>query len=56
MKQNQRINCTVKSCAYNDSVNRMCELDKIVVEPCTNCNNGNPEDESMCGNYEHLKK
>ena len=52
MENNQKINCTVRSCAFNNRENKMCELKRIVVEPCMNCNNGNPEDESMCGNYE----
>ena len=55
MDNRQRINCTVKSCTYNDTERKVCELDKITVEPCSNCNNGNPEDESMCGSYEHIK-
>jgi len=33
----------------------MCELERIVVQPCKNCNTGNPEEESMCGSYEHIK-
>ena len=53
MDKNQKINCNVKSCAFNDTENKICELDKIVVQPCPNCNNGNPEDESMCGSYEY---
>ena len=51
MDKKQKINCTVGSCAYNCTNNQECELESIVVEPCSDCNNGNPEDESMCGNY-----
>jgi len=55
MEKNQKINCTVHSCAFNNTEHKMCELDRIIVEPCKNCNNGNPADESMCGSYEHVK-
>ena len=47
----QKINCTVDSCTYNDTENQECELDQIIVEPCMDCHNGDPEDESMCGSY-----
>ncbi len=52
MNHNQKINCTVHTCAFNNCDNHCCELNKITVEPCKNCHNGNPADESMCGNYE----
>ena len=55
MEKNQKINCTVESCAFNNTEHKMCELDRIIVEPWKNCNNGNPADESMCGSYEHVK-
>ena len=55
MDKNQKINCNVNSCAFNNTTRHLCELDGIIVEPCKNCNNGNPEDESMCGSYEHVK-
>ena len=55
MDKKQKINCKVKSCAYNDTQKNSCELNKITVEPCANGNNGNPEDESMCGSYKHIK-
>ena len=55
MEKNQTINCTVCSCAYNNKTNHICELQNIKVEPCKNCNNGNPEDESMCGSYKQIK-
>lgn len=55
MDKNQKINCNVKSCAFNDTEKCICELDGIVVEPCKNCHNGNPADESMCGSYEHVR-
>ena len=50
MNKNQKINCTVKSCAYNNP-NCTCGLEQIKVAPCKGCNTGNPEDESMCNNY-----
>lgn len=55
MDKNQTINCKVNSCAYNNPQNHICQLQNIVVEPCKNCHNGNPEDESMCGSYEQVK-
>ncbi len=55
MDKNQKINCTVNSCAFNDTNRKICELDTIIVEPCKNCNNGNPADESMCGSYKQVK-
>ena len=54
MEKNQTINCTVKSCIYNNTKNDICELKNIIVEPCKNCRNGNPADESMCGSYKHM--
>jgi len=55
MEKSQKINCNVNSCAFNDTERQMCELERIVVQPCKNCNTGNPEEESMCGSYEHIK-
>lgn len=55
MERNQKINCNVKSCAFNDTHKCVCELDGIVVEPCKDCCNGNPADESMCGSYKHAE-
>ena len=55
MEKNQKINCTVESCAFNNTEHKMCELDRIIVEPCKNCNTGKPAEESMCGSYEHVK-
>lgn len=48
----QKINCTVESCAYNDTEDKKCELEAITVEPCYDCDTGDPEEESMCGSYE----
>lgn len=49
--KNQKINCTVESCKYNNCDHNVCELKQIEVQACANCSNGNPEDESMCGSY-----
>lgn len=47
---NNGLNCSVTSCQYNQHGND-CSLQKIQVNPCKNCNNGYPDDESMCGSY-----
>lgn len=49
---NQKINCAVSSCRYNDVREQECELEAIVVKPCHECCNGKAEDESMCGSYQ----
>ena len=51
MEKKQLINCTVCSCAFNNEKTQKCELEDIILRTCKNCNNGNPEDESMCGSY-----
>lgn len=51
MEKKQKINCTVNSCAFNNTENKLCELEAIMVQPCNNCNNGNPAEESMCASY-----
>ena len=51
MEKKQLINCTVGSCQFNNKQTNKCALNDIIVKPCSNCNNGNPEDESMCGSY-----
>ena len=51
MELNQKINCSVTSCRYNDCGNKICELRQIEVKACPGCSDGTPEDESMCGNY-----
>lgn len=50
--KNQKINCTVSSCEYNDCDSKMCELKQIEVQACQGCASGTPE-ESMCGSYKH---
>ena len=51
MERKQLINCTVKSCAYNNSEENKCELQSIQVEPLNEVETGTP-DESMCASYE----
>ncbi len=46
----QSIGCEVSSCKYYRD--NACNLRGIVVKPCNNCSNGNPEDETLCGSYE----
>lgn len=53
MNSNQKINCSVVSCRYNDVNSKMCELNQIEVKSCPGCSTGNAEDESMCGNYKN---
>lgn len=52
MEKNQRINCTVRSCKYNNGQRQECELEQIIVTPVQDCKTGNP-DESMCSSYEN---
>ena len=51
MEKNQKINCTVESCVYQDSRNRRCTLQSINVMPTVD-NTSGKLDESMCGSYE----
>ena len=51
MEKNQKINCTVGSCIYQDKNTKSCTLSAINVVPVTNVNTSKP-DESMCGSYE----
>ena len=52
MDKNQKINCTVSSCLYNDIEQSKCMLEEISIEPCADCDTKEP-DESMCGSYEN---
>ena len=52
MEKNQKINCTVGSCKYNDKNNQECVLQQITVTPVENTNT-KQKDESMCGSYEN---
>lgn len=50
MEANQRINCTVSSCKYNNQQKEKCTLEAIHVAPIGNVNTETP-DESMCASY-----
>lgn len=52
MERNQKINCTVTSCKYNQNAEHVCELEQILVAPVNDCNTKSP-DESMCDSYEY---
>ncbi len=52
MEINQKINCTVSSCKYNDKDNQGCNLKQIIVTPVKD-NHTENEDNSMCGSYEN---
>ena len=51
MDKNQKINCTVESCVYQDDENKRCTLQAIDVMPKQDCGT-RKADESMCGSYE----
>ena len=55
MNKNQKINCHVESCIYQDPEQSKCSLEEIVVQPCDGCSTGEA-DESMCGSYECYKE
>ncbi len=50
---NPSIRCRVDSCEWHCGEQEYCSLQAIQVEPCPNCVDGKPEDESMCGSYRH---
>lgn len=50
MEKNQKINCTVGSCKYNNGKKQECKLETIVVTPVKGTNTASP-DESMCSSY-----
>ncbi len=51
MDKNQKINCTVETCKFNNCDKNLCNLEQIIVEPIVGCESKQP-DESMCGSYE----
>ena len=55
MERNQKINCTVSSCKYNNTENAECVLKAIQVSPMEGCNT-KKADESMCASYENENK
>lgn len=52
MEGNQKINCNVMTCKYNNIEQNKCMLDAIQVTPTEDCETKNP-DESMCSSYEY---
>lgn len=52
MEENQKINCTVTSCKYNNSENKACKLQSIIVTPTENTST-KKSDESMCSSYDY---
>ena len=50
MEKNQKINCTVTSCKYNDERCQECKLEQIIVTPIVECNT-QQSDESICSSY-----
>lgn len=55
MEANQKINCTVESCKYNNPEKAKCTLEAIHVAPMKNIDTKNA-DESMCASYENEQK
>ena len=51
MDKNQKINCTVESCRYNNRGEQLCNLKSIIITPKLNVGTANP-DESECSSYE----
>ena len=51
MENSQKINCTVKSCKYNNEKKGKCNLDSIIVTPKKGINT-KKSDESMCSSYD----
>ena len=50
MEKNQKINCTVKSCEYQNDQTKTCSLQSIQVAPVAHTNT-KTADESMCASY-----
>ncbi|NLC87801.1 MAG: DUF1540 domain-containing protein [Clostridiaceae bacterium] len=55
MEKDQKINCTVTSCKYNENQEQLCSLKQIIVTPIENCHVKEP-DESMCSSYKNENK
>ncbi len=51
MEVNQKINCTVASCKYNNHEKEKCTLDAIYVTPIDNIKIETADD-SMCASYQ----
>ena len=52
MEDNQKINCTVSSCRYNNQEKEKCMLEAIHVAPMENVET-ETADESMCASYRY---
>ncbi len=52
MEPNQKINCTVSSCKYNNQEKAKCTLEAIHVAPIDDFDT-EAADESMCASYEN---
>jgi len=55
MEKNQKINCSVESCGYNNKGSNECTLKQIDIEPVYEMETGEP-DESMCSNYKYTSE
>ena len=53
MDKNQKINCSVESCVYQDYNTKRCTLQAIQVMPTQDCQTRQP-DESMCSSYKNI--
>lgn len=47
----QKINCTVATCKFNDLQRQECNLQRITVTPC--CESVEDKEESMCSSYKY---
>lgn len=52
MEANQKINCTVSTCKYNNQEKSKCTLESIHVAPINNMDT-EAADESMCASYKY---
>lgn len=55
MEENQRINCSVSSCKYNNQKDQLCQLKQIVVTPIQGIET-KQADESMCSSYKNANQ
>ncbi len=55
METNQKINCTVTNCKYNNQEKEKCTLQAIHIAPISNMNT-EAADESMCASYKSEKE
>ena len=55
MEDNQKINCSVASCRYNNQKDQVCQLKEIVVTPIYGVET-KQSDESMCSSYQNSEK